>query len=157
MEFGGLEKANDTADLIESAGHHVVRPAESSGGNVEQQIKTLQEQGRQAALKGDASFAEKYFADDYVGVGRHGQMRTKAEVIQMYRSGALKYEAIDERNVKVRTYGDAAIVNAGRTGVVWKATSFQLPFDLTHTKIARKSPLIGFPLSVSFTVASASQ
>lgn len=80
--------------------------------NVEQQVKTLQEQGRQAALKGDTSFLEKYLADDYVGIGGNGQFRTKAEAIESYKSGALKYEAIDVRNQKIRTYGDTAIVNS---------------------------------------------
>ncbi len=90
----------------------VEQTGKGKAGNVEQEIKTLQEQGRQAALKGDPSFAEKHFADNYLGVGGDGQMRTKAEVIQMYKSGAIKYESIDERNVKIRTYGDTAIVNA---------------------------------------------
>jgi len=44
---------------------------------VEQQIKTLHEQGREAALKGDASFLEKYLADDYVGIGSDGSLITK--------------------------------------------------------------------------------
>jgi uncharacterized protein (TIGR02246 family) len=83
----------------------------SKGENVEQQIEALQEQGRQAALKGDSSFVEKCFADDYVGVAGDGQMRTKAEVMQMYKSASFKYESINERSVKIRTYGDTAIVN----------------------------------------------
>ena len=39
----------------------------------------------------------------------------KAEVIQMYKSGAVKVEAIDERNLKIRTYGDTALVNTEAT------------------------------------------
>jgi ketosteroid isomerase-like protein len=114
---GGNPPAS-TKESGATSGHGMTaaeQTGKSSGGNAEQQIKTLQEQGRQAALKGDATFVEKYFADDYVGVGGNGQMRTKAEVIQMYKSGALKYEAIDERNVKIRTYGDTAIVNTEAT------------------------------------------
>lgn len=81
------------------------------GGSVEQQIKALHEQGRQAALKGDASFSEKYLTDDYVAIGGDGSMMTKDQIIQMLKSGAIKYEAIDEREVKVRVYGGTAIVN----------------------------------------------
>jgi len=106
-----------TKESGETSGHGMTAAEQTgeSGGNVEQQIKTLQEQGKQAALKGDSSFAEKYFAEDYVGIGGNGQMRTKAEVIQMYTSGALKYEAIDERNVRIRAYGDTAVVNTEAT------------------------------------------
>jgi hypothetical protein len=80
--------------------------------DAEQQIKALHEQGRLAALKGDASFAEKYLTDDYVGISGDGSIVTKDQTVGMYKSGAIKVEAIDERDVKVRVYGDTAIVNA---------------------------------------------
>jgi hypothetical protein len=72
-----------------------VEQTPTATGNIEEQIKALHEQGRQAALKGDSSFAEKYLADDYIGVGGNGQLRTKAEVIQMFKSASLKYESIN--------------------------------------------------------------
>jgi ketosteroid isomerase-like protein len=90
----------------------VEQTAKGSGESVEQQIKTLHEQSRQAALKGDASFLEKYLIDDYVGIGGDGRMITKDQDIQMRKSGAIKFEAIDERDLKVRVYGDTVIVNA---------------------------------------------
>ena len=86
--------------------------AKDSGGSVELQIKTLHEQSRQAALKGDAGFLEKYLTDDYLGIGDDGRPITKDQNLQMLKSGAIKYEAIDERDVKVRVYGDTAIVSA---------------------------------------------
>ena len=79
---------------------------------VEQQIRSLHDQRRQAALKDDAGFFEKQLANQYLGVGADGRLRTKAETIQNFKSGAIKYEAIDERDVTVSTYGDAAIVNS---------------------------------------------
>ena len=88
-----------------------VEQSGKGGGNAEEQIKALHEQGRQAALKGDSSFAEKYLADDYIGVGGDGQMRTKADVMQMFKSASLKYESINQRVLKIRTYGDTAVVN----------------------------------------------
>ena len=88
-----------------------VEQTPTAQGNAEEQIKALHEQGRQAALKGDSSFAEKYLADDYIGVGGDGQMRTKADVMQMFKSASLKYESINQRVLKIRTYGDAAVVN----------------------------------------------
>lgn len=39
-------------------------------------------------------------------------MRTKPETIQEFKSGAIKYESLDEHDVKVNTYGNAAIVNS---------------------------------------------
>jgi hypothetical protein len=85
---------------------------QSLSGDVEQQIKTLHDQGRQAALKGDASFFEKHLADNYFGIGGDGRLRTKAEALQDFKSGSIKYESIDERDVKINTYGNAAVVNS---------------------------------------------
>src|SRR5512146_2832102 len=79
---------------------------------VEDQIKALQEQGRQAALKGDTSFQEKYLADDYVAINASGQEASKQEVIQNRKSGALKYDDIQLRNQKIRVYGNTAIVDS---------------------------------------------
>jgi ketosteroid isomerase-like protein len=80
-------------------------------GNVEQEIKNLQDQGREAALKGDTSFLEKYLADDYAGIGAEGQMFTKSQAIERRKAGTLKYEAIDVLDSKIHSYGDAAIAN----------------------------------------------
>jgi len=80
--------------------------------SVEQQIKILHEKNRQAALKGDTSFLEQYVADNYADIGGDGSLMTKDQDIQMMKSGAIKYEEIDERDVMVHVYGDTAIINA---------------------------------------------
>jgi uncharacterized protein (TIGR02246 family) len=83
----------------------------SQGGNAEQQIKTLQTQLVQAVQKGDTSFFEKYYARDCYIIHGDGKQTTKAEEIEDFKSGALKYESIDMRDQKIRIYGDTAVVN----------------------------------------------
>ncbi len=88
-------------------------PAKGNSGNVETHIATLEDESIKAALKGDSSFAEKYLATDYVGIsGATGQMVNREESLQNWKSGAVKYQSIDERNRKIRVYGNTAIVNA---------------------------------------------
>jgi hypothetical protein len=82
------------------------------GSNVEAQIKTLADQGRESALKGDASFVEKNTTSDYIAILPNGNMVGKTEVIQMRKSGDVKYESIDLSDQKVRTYGNTAVLNA---------------------------------------------
>ncbi len=91
------------------------------GGNVEQTIKALTEQWRQALLKGDAAAYDKLTADDFITIGTAGRSFTKAEIVELLQSGKLKYDAYDYSDIKVRIYGDAAIVNCtlnqkGRVG-----------------------------------------
>jgi len=54
------------------------------------------------------SFLEKYFADDYVAIHGDGKLSTKAEEIENFKSGTTKYESIEVREAKIRTYGDTA-------------------------------------------------
>jgi uncharacterized protein (TIGR02246 family) len=81
------------------------------GGNVEQSIKALTEQFNQAALKGDAATLDKLLADDYIWIDSAGLTRTKADALEGFKSGNLKYEVIDVLDMKVRVYGDTALVN----------------------------------------------
>lgn len=101
-----------TKAVGQTSGHGVTLVEMSGQRNVEQQIRALHDQGRQAALKGDASFFEEHMTAGYFGIGGDGRLRTKAEAIQDLKSGGIKYESIDERDVKVDTYGDTAIVNS---------------------------------------------
>ena len=87
----------------------VVPMAWSQGGNAEQQIKTLGEQLNAATLKADTSFLEKVLADDYTGVRGDGSVLTKAQLIEGYKSGSIKYETIENKDVKIRIYGNTAI------------------------------------------------
>jgi hypothetical protein len=87
----------------------VVPLAWSQGGSTEQQIKTLGEQLNAANLKGDTSFLEKVLADDYTGVRGDGSVLTKAQEIEKYKSGAIKYETNEIKDLKIRVYGHTEV------------------------------------------------
>lgn len=101
-----------TKAVGQTSGHGVTLAELGAQGNAEQEIRTLHDQGRQAALKGDAGFLEEHLAASYFGIGGDGRLRSKAESLQNVKSGGIKYESIDERDVKVNTYGNTAIVNS---------------------------------------------
>ncbi len=83
--------------------------ASAQGGSVEQSIKAMTEQLNQAALKGDIATYDKLLADDYISIGILGGTSSKAELLENFKSGKLKFEAIDVSDMKVRVYGDAAL------------------------------------------------
>ena len=87
----------------------VVPLAWSQGGSTDQQIKTLGEQLNAANLKGDTSFLEKVLADDYTGVRGDGSVLTKAQEIEKYKSGAIKYETNEIKDLKIRVYGHTEV------------------------------------------------
>ncbi len=91
-------------------GMTAVEQTGESGANVEQQIKSLTDQLLQAYLKGDTSFFEKCYADDAKIIHGDGKMTTKAQEIEGFKSGTLKYESIDMRELTIRAFGDTAVV-----------------------------------------------
>ena len=87
----------------------VVPLAWSQGGNAEQQIKTIGEQLSAAMLKADADAMDKILADDYTGVRGDGSVLTKAQEIEKYKSGAIKYATNEIKDLKIRVYGHTAV------------------------------------------------
>ena len=117
----------------------VVPLAWSQGGTVEEQVKALADQFSQAFGKADTGFMEKYFADDYTAIHGDGKLTTKAQEIESYKSGALKYESIDVRERKIRAYVDTAVViwlvsSKGTYG----GKSFSADFRVTDVWVKQK-------------------
>jgi uncharacterized protein (TIGR02246 family) len=82
---------------------------------VEKEVRQLEEQLRAAAVKRDTAAFDRLLADDYTSTNLNGLTRSKAEVIADAKSGAAKTESLTLDNVKVRVYGDAAVLTADRT------------------------------------------
>ncbi len=104
-------------------------------GKVEQSIKALTEQLRQANLKGDVATFDKLLADDHIGINIRGVTRTKAQVLENFKSGKVKFDAIETSDMKVRVYGDTALVNY--TANV-KATDFSGQYQIVRVWVKRK-------------------
>ncbi len=100
-----------TKESGKTSGHGMTAVEQVGPAEAESEIHELDQQMRQAALKGDASILEKYLASNYVGVGADGKEVTRDQAIQTRKSGAVKYEIIDLRDTKVRLYHDTAVVD----------------------------------------------
>jgi uncharacterized protein (TIGR02246 family) len=96
-----------------SAAAFAQKPADAVA--VEKEIRQLEEQLRAAAVKADTAAFERLLADDYTTTNLNGLTRSKAEVIADAKSGAAKTESLTLDSVKVRVYGDAAVLTADRT------------------------------------------
>lgn len=86
-----------------------------SNNNTQQQLKSLSEEWAAAERQGDAAFFERTLTDDFVGVGPLGFMLTKTDSVQRFTSGNLKYESFSWDDVKIRLYGDAALMIGRQT------------------------------------------
>ena len=87
-------------------------PSMKSGtASAEQQLKTLDDQQRQAALQGDPSFLEKHVASGFSGFDASGQPQTREQLINNRKNGNVKYDAIDPRDRKIHVYGNTAVID----------------------------------------------
>ena len=77
--------------------------------NVEQVIRHLDHERIQAQVGADAAALDRLYADDFIGIGPSGTMRTKAQVIADFTSGDLKFQSITTDDVQVRVYGNTAV------------------------------------------------
>jgi uncharacterized protein (TIGR02246 family) len=84
--------------------------------NNEADVKKLIGDLAAALGKNDAAALDKIYADDYVLVQQDGNVATKAERVGAIKSGDLKFENVEFKNVKVRSYGDSAVALADSSG-----------------------------------------
>src|SRR5262249_10370641 len=76
--------------------------------SVEEVIKQLDNERIQAQIQADATALDRIYADDFIGVGPSGTVRTKAQVISDFTSGDLKFQSITTDEVQVRVYESTA-------------------------------------------------
>jgi ketosteroid isomerase-like protein len=87
----------------------------SFGQSVEQTLKQLEHYWSQASLKKDIPTLDKIIADDWVSIDFQGRTITKAETIANLKSGSPATQAAGIGEMKVRVFGDSAIVTGSDT------------------------------------------
>jgi len=86
--------------------------------NDEQQILALHEAGDRALMSADFALLAQIFADDYVQYNESGKAFTKQDVLESFRSGAIRYPSIVSTGRKIRVFGDTAVVHGAESDEV---------------------------------------
>ena len=82
---------------------------------MEENLEKLAQALANAERKGDVAFLAHTLADDFVGIGPRGFILTKDEWLARHKSGDLRYESFELDEVKIRVYGDAAVLTGRET------------------------------------------
>ena len=101
---------------------------------VEQVIRKLDSERIQAQIHADAAALERIYANDFVGVGPSGTVRTKPQVISDFTSGELKFQSIITDDVRVRVYGNTA-VETGRSTMEGQDKGKSVPHETRFTRV----------------------
>jgi ketosteroid isomerase-like protein len=102
--------------------------------SVEQAIRQLDQERIQAQIGADTVALDRIYADDFIGVGPSGTVRTKAQVISDFTSGGLKFQSITTDDVQVRVYGNTA-VETGRSTMNGQDRGKAVPRDNRFTRV----------------------
>jgi ketosteroid isomerase-like protein len=86
--------------------------------NDEAQILALHEAGDRALMAGDLTVLERIFADDYVQYNEAGKAFTKQDVLNNFRTGAIRYPSIVSTGRVIRVFGDTAVVHGAESDEV---------------------------------------
>jgi uncharacterized protein (TIGR02246 family) len=101
---------------------------------VEEAIRKLDNERIQAQIHADAKALDRIYADDFIGVGPSGTVRTKPQVILDFTSGDLKFQSITTDEVQVRIYGNTA-VETGRSIMNGQDKGQTVPRDTRFTRV----------------------
>jgi ketosteroid isomerase-like protein len=77
---------------------------------VEDQLKKMESDRAAAVVKGDVATLESQTSDDYTLINANGQVSGKAQTMSAIKSGDIKLTANELSDLKVRVYGDTAVV-----------------------------------------------
>jgi uncharacterized protein (TIGR02246 family) len=102
--------------------------------SVEEAIKKLDNERIQAQIHADAAALARIYADDFIGVGPSGTVRTKAQVISDFTSGDLKFQSITTDEVQVRVYENTA-VETGLSTMIGQDKGRTVPRDTRFTRV----------------------
>ena len=97
-------------------------------------IRRLDQERIQAQIHADAAALDRIYANDFIGIGPSGTVRTKAQVIADFTSGDLKFQSITTNDVQVRIYGNTA-VETGRSTMIGQDKGKAVPRDNRFTRV----------------------
>lgn len=95
-------------------------------GSVREELIGLANEWDRAMVENDAEAIGRYMADDWAIIGPDGSMSDKATFLALVKSGALSHNVMESHDMKVRVYGDTAVVTArGVSGGKYQGQAFR--------------------------------
>jgi len=97
-------------------------------------LSQLDQERIQAQIGADAAALDRLYAEDFIGIGPSGVVRTKAQVIADFTSGSLRFQSITTDDVRWRVYGNTA-VETGRSTMIGQDGGKAVPRDNRFTRV----------------------
>lgn len=80
-----------------------------------EEVEKLNRQWMDSYVRRDVGFLERYLSDDYLSTFPDGTVLDKKGEIEALKSGAVALTEMTPREMKVRTYGETAVITGQST------------------------------------------
>jgi ketosteroid isomerase-like protein len=117
----------------------VVPAASGQTNSTEAAVRALETRRTDAMVKNDTATLQTLLADDLTYFHSSGLVDTKNSFIALLKSGDLKYRSITTSDVKVRVFGDAAIVTGQAVMISKRVNADEATNKLLFTAIWAQS------------------
>lgn len=91
-----------------------------------QDLIRVAEEWDRAMVENDAEAIGRYMAEDWIIIGSDGRVGDKPTFLDLIRSGTLSHDEMTSEDIRVRVYGDTAVVTArGVSGGQYQGQAFR--------------------------------
>jgi uncharacterized protein (TIGR02246 family) len=111
----------------------------SRNSTAEQEVRQLENERQEAILRNDVRALDRLMADDYVVTTVGGRVANKSDELALYRSGSRRTQSWDADDIRVRIYGNVAVVT-GQAVVkdTLRGEGRDFQFRFTHVWVRRQ-------------------
>jgi ketosteroid isomerase-like protein len=79
---------------------------------MEEELLKLEKTFAEAIAKNDPEAIERFVADDWIIIDPDGEIVDRTRFFEVIKSGALTHDMMESDDLRVRIYGDSAVVTA---------------------------------------------
>ena len=79
---------------------------------MEEELLKLEKAFGEAIVKNDLEGIGRFITDDWIIIDPNGEIVDRARFFEVIKSGALTHDMMESEDVRVRVYGDSAVVTA---------------------------------------------
>jgi ketosteroid isomerase-like protein len=98
-------------------GETMAMASDANGSDPMTELTQLEKQFGQALIKSDTDALDRLVSDDWIVIGPDGKVIPKAAFVAVLKSGALTHSAMELDQIRVRVYGDSAVLTGRATAV----------------------------------------
>lgn len=82
----------------------------SQTDSVADQVRALDKQQRESALRGESSFEELHTTNEYISINPAGVLSTREQALARLKSSDVKLQSIDVDQEEAHVYGDTVVI-----------------------------------------------